>query len=61
MTRHIMDQGHGEDVKSRTMKFLEIDREATPSVASQSLQKRPKLLGSGRLREFMRIERCLKA
>ena len=57
MTRHIIDRTEARPAPKATLRFVQIDRQTRPHVASKVLQKRPKPVGSGRLRAFMRIER----
>ena len=61
MTRHIIDKPKPASGNTRTRAFVKIEREAQPQAASRQLQERPKRIGPGRLKEFLRIERGEKA
>ena len=56
MTRHIIDKPKARK-NGRAAAFLKIERDAMPDKSSRSLQERPKRGGSGRLKEYLRIDR----
>ena len=61
MTRHIVD--HPKPVKdaSRMRAYLNIERRLSGESLRRSLLDHPRLAGSGKLRQFLRIEKGREA
>lgn len=57
MSKHIADHAKGGSDGARTREFVKIERDEMPKGASKMKQREPRKTGSGRLREFTRIER----
>ena len=61
MTRHIIDKPKTVNLSRRAAVFLHMERQMGRSEFQKLAHKRGTLKGSGRMREFLRIDRGYRA